>query len=606
MQISKHIDPAGTKLNQRLPSGNKPTVAVIIPVFNQARFLADAIESVMAQTRPADEIIVVDDGSTDDSSSIAAQFQNVRLIRQDNRGLSAARNTGLRNCETSHVVFLDSDDRLLPTAIEAGLACIADKPECAFVYGGYHLISEDGRRIGPDTVNPTDEDSHLTFLRYNPVSVPSMALFRRDCLVAINGFDETLRRVEDYDLYLRLTQRYPIAGHSVIVAEYRRHGRNMSSNLRKQYLVGRTVLQRYKARIASDAAAVAAVERRLVSRRDEYAEGMFYAAAAAWRTRQGIGKVLLSLAQAVQTSPLASMRFLYGALVRRIVGRVFGLLPDSIVRQLHYFRIHRRLPSVRDPKTFSEYVIQKIAFDRDPLLALTADKFAVRDYVKEKCGEDILIPLLQVVDRVEDINFDRLPDKFVLKATHASRLVEIVRDKSSVNKDELLARLSSWLKLNYYKGGCEWHYKNIPPRIVVEEALLDINNEPPPDYKFFVFRGKVCVIDVIVGRFVQLRCSFFDRDWKRLNVRYEQFPSAGDQPRPSKLDEMISIAEKLGEDFLFARIDLYQHEGRVYFGEITQTPSAGIEAFSPPEFDRALGEMLRTGAPVPACYYVEE
>src|ERR1700683_5783441 len=118
--------PAAAGLDERDSAGDRATVAVIIPTFNHAHFLVDAITSVLEQTRQADEIIVVDDGSIDDPATVVAQFQRVRLIRQDNRGLSAARNTGLRGCKTSHVVFLDADDRLFPTALQAGLGLLAE------------------------------------------------------------------------------------------------------------------------------------------------------------------------------------------------------------------------------------------------------------------------------------------------------------------------------------------------------------------------------------------------------------------------------------------------------------------------------------------------
>src|SRR5258708_17358462 len=142
-------NPVAASLNSAGISGDHPSVAVVIPTFKHARFLADEIMSVLAQKHPADEIIVVDDGSTDDPASVVSQFAKVRLIRQENRGLSAARNTGLRNCATSHVVFLDADDRLLPIALHAGLASIAERPECAFLHGRHRLISEAGRPIRP-------------------------------------------------------------------------------------------------------------------------------------------------------------------------------------------------------------------------------------------------------------------------------------------------------------------------------------------------------------------------------------------------------------------------------------------------------------------------
>src|ERR1035437_8563776 len=180
------------------------TIAVIIPTFNHARFLADAISSVLAQTHPADEIIVVDDGSTDDPAVVVAEFPGVRLIRQENRGLSAARNTGLRSCGTSHVVFLDADDRLLSIALEAGLDSAARRPDCAFVYGGYYQISTDGSTRGPDCLISVVGDGYLDLLRFNVIGMSATVLYRRKCLVEEGGFDETEQKCEDYELYIRM------------------------------------------------------------------------------------------------------------------------------------------------------------------------------------------------------------------------------------------------------------------------------------------------------------------------------------------------------------------------------------------------------------------
>ena len=294
-----------------------PTVAVIIPVFNQAHFLADAIMSVLAQTRPADEIIVVDDGSTDDPAAVLTQFKAVRLIRQDNRGLSAARNAGLQSCATSHVVFLDADDRLLPTALEMGLACIAGRPDCAFVYGGYRHISTNGDPFGPNYLRQIDGDAHLAFLRGNKIGVPASVLYRRDCLLEVNGFDETLRRVQDHDIYLRITQRHPVASHPEIVAEYRKHGQNMSNDHVAQLREALLVLDRHEVRIATDALTRASLRDGRAHKRKYYVSQMLAAAAARWRAHHRIGVFVGDLIQAARWSPLFTIRTLLGAFGRR-------------------------------------------------------------------------------------------------------------------------------------------------------------------------------------------------------------------------------------------------------------------------------------------------
>lgn len=307
---------ADTRLNEAASSGELSTVAVIIPTFNHARYLADAIISVLSQTRQADEIIVVDDGSTDDPATVVAQFQKVRLIRQDNGGLSAARNTGLRNCKTSHVVFLDADDRLLPTALQAGLTCIADRPDCAFVYGGYRLISENNNPISPDVFPAIDGAANLAMLRRNQIGMVAAVLFRRDCLLAVDGFDETLRRCEDYDVYLRITHRYPIATHPTIIAEYRRHGQNMSNSYVEQLKTGLEILDRHQARIPTDPLTLAALREGRAHQQTSYVSQMLNAAFDRWRTHRDIGILMGDLIQAVRWSPYTVTRKLLGVLVR--------------------------------------------------------------------------------------------------------------------------------------------------------------------------------------------------------------------------------------------------------------------------------------------------
>ena len=209
----------------------KPSAAVVITTYNHAHFLAEAIASVAAQTHEPTAVIVVDDGSADDPARVVAQFPGVRLIRQANQGLSAARNVGLRAIETDYVLFLDADDRLLPNAVAAGLACFAASPECVFVYGAHRRIDEVGTPLSGMIYLPAGADSYLGLLGGNRVAMHGTALYRRDALLAAGGFDPGLRRCEDYDVYLRLAGRSHVASHPTLVAEYRWHGTNMSHDI---------------------------------------------------------------------------------------------------------------------------------------------------------------------------------------------------------------------------------------------------------------------------------------------------------------------------------------------------------------------------------------
>ena len=281
------------------PSNNSMTIAVVIPTYNHARYLADAISSVIAQKRPADEIIVVDDGSTDDPAAVVARFPGVQLIRQENQGLAAARNTGLRSCTASHVVFLDSDDRLLSNALEAGLNCVAKHPDCAFIYGGYRYITHDGSACGIDHYSPISGDPNLALIRHNLIGMHATAVFRRDCLLEVGGYDGTLRLAEDYDLYLRLVRNHPVACHPGIVAEYRWHEQNISSDGLKMLRATLKVLDRHEARIRPNTLEREALQQGRANWRNHYAWTML-------ETSYAIGPSLRAVqlfVRALETSP---------------------------------------------------------------------------------------------------------------------------------------------------------------------------------------------------------------------------------------------------------------------------------------------------------------
>jgi glycosyltransferase involved in cell wall biosynthesis len=206
----------------------RPTVSVIVTTYNHANFLSDAIASILAQDQRPDEIIVVDDGSEDDPEAVIRAFPGIRFIRQENRGLATARNTGLMAATSDLVVFLDADDRLLPNAISAGVRCLASAPESGLVYGGHRRIDADGTPLGADRYDAIGPDPYSALLCGNVIGMHATVLYRRDRLFDVGAFDTSLPRCEDYDLFLRMARLYPIASHAAIVAEYRWHGGNAS------------------------------------------------------------------------------------------------------------------------------------------------------------------------------------------------------------------------------------------------------------------------------------------------------------------------------------------------------------------------------------------
>lgn len=211
-------------------NGMRPLVSVIITSYNQARFLGDAIESVLTQSYSQFEVIVVDDGSTDNVLEVVARYPRLRYIRQDNQGLSAARNTGLRESNGAYVVFLDADDRLLPIAVETGVNCLRAHPKCGFVSGHYSVIKSDGSPKPLRQAPCVERDHYHALLCKNYIGMHATVMYRREIFESIGKFNTSLRACEDYDLYLRIAARVPVYCHDKLIAEYRQHGANMSRN----------------------------------------------------------------------------------------------------------------------------------------------------------------------------------------------------------------------------------------------------------------------------------------------------------------------------------------------------------------------------------------
>jgi len=205
-------------------------VSVVIPCYGQAHFLGDAIESVLAQTYPHLEIVVVDDGSRDNASSIASRYPGVRCVRGENAGMAEARNVGIRGTNGDFLVFLDSDDRLLPEAIESGLRALASQPECAAAIGAYRRTSHDGQPLATHEQPVVERDQYARLMRDNWAGFPARAVYRRALFEHVRTFDPELDAAADFGFNLAVMREFPVASHATLVAEHREHGRNSSGD----------------------------------------------------------------------------------------------------------------------------------------------------------------------------------------------------------------------------------------------------------------------------------------------------------------------------------------------------------------------------------------
>jgi hypothetical protein len=265
-----------------------------------------------------------------------------------------------------------------------------------------------------------------------------------------------------------------------------------------------------------------------------------------------------------------------------------------ILKKIFYNRLGYEL-DLKKPITFNQKINWLKLNNHNPIFPVLADKYLVRSFLESKLGPElskkILMPMILVTDDPHKIDFNALPERFIVKATNGSGTNVIVREKNSETKKIVLQKTSDWLKRSYGLFKHEWHYFKIDTRIMIEELLLDESGKLPKDYKFFVFHGKCQFIQVNYDRFVNHKRTIYDSDWNRLDLSY-QSPQGPTEEKPGNLIEMINIVEKISEDLDFSRVDLYSLDDKIYFGEITLFPGSGFEVFTPLDFDYKFGSYL--------------
>ncbi len=254
-------------------------------------------------------------------------------------------------------------------------------------------------------------------------------------------------------------------------------------------------------------------------------------------------------------------------------------LNDAFYLKIIYYQTFNKKLDLSNPKTFNEKLQWLKLYDRNPEYTKMVDKYEVKKYVAEKIGEEYIIPTIGIYDSFEEINFKELPDQFVIKCTHDSGGIVICKDKSNFNIEETRKKINKCMKNNYYRNWREWPYKNVKPRIIIEKYMEDKNKELN-DYKFFCFDGVADNVMVCLDRKLgKPKFYFFDKDWRllRINKRGVSAPQNFTISRPDNLDKMFQIANQLSKNIPFSRIDLYNIDGKIYFGEITFYPQSGFD-----------------------------
>ena len=275
---------------------------------------------------------------------------------------------------------------------------------------------------------------------------------------------------------------------------------------------------------------------------------------------------------------------------------LYNWMPDKKFLETKFkIQMGKKL-NLDNPKTFNEKLQWLKLYDRNPLYTTLVDKYAVRQYIKDTIGEEYLIPLVGGPWKTfDEIDFDALPDQFVLKCTHDSGGLVICRDKSKLDKEKARRKIEKCLKTNYYYGNREWPYKNVPPQIIAEKYMTDTLTTELRDYKFFCFDGMVKALFIATERAnetEETKFDFFDENFQHLPFT-NGHPNAAKLPeKPKSFELMKELAAKLSKGIPHVRVDFYEVDEKVYFGELTFFHWSGLVPFNPPEWDQKVGDWI--------------
>lgn len=274
----------------------------------------------------------------------------------------------------------------------------------------------------------------------------------------------------------------------------------------------------------------------------------------------------------------------------------YNSMPDDKFLKLRYRLVFGKELDLENPKTFNEKLQWLKIHDRKPQYTQMVDKYEAKRYVAERIGEQYIIPTLGVWDKFEDIDFDKLPEQFVLKCTHDSGGIVICKDKATFDIKKAKRIMNAALKQNFYVWSREWPYKNVPRRIIAERYMEDAETGELRDYKFFCFGGEAKLLFIASERQTggdQTKFDFFDMEFNHIDV-WNGHPNAAQLPaKPRNFEEMRTLAEKLSAGIPHLRVDFYEANGEVYFGELTFCHWSGMKPFKPHKWDEIMGSYIK-------------
>ena len=279
-------------------------------------------------------------------------------------------------------------------------------------------------------------------------------------------------------------------------------------------------------------------------------------------------------------------------MIRRVIYEILYLLPKDIAVKIRYKISTGKNLNLKNPITFDEKIQYLSVYKYGKKESDLSDKLKVRDYITKIGLSDILTKIYGVYDKFDEINFESLPDEYVLKTNHGCACTIIKQRKVNLDKKGLRKKITKSLQTNYAKSALEYHYASIKPKIICEQYLKEDDHINPADYKFFCFDGFVDCCLACFNREKNIKKIYYNCNWEKINYVKKEYITNDDFPMPKNYDKMIEIASKISKGFPFVRVDLYNINGKIYFGEMTFTPKGGINSTYTDNVQKYLGSLI--------------
>ena len=602
---------------------NRPVyVSIIVPVYNSAAYLEECLQSICDQTLKEIEIICINDGSTDDSLKIIKEFalkdERIRYVDKPNSGYGNVINIGLSLAMGEYVGIVESDDYIVPSMYETLYKAAA--PE------NLDIVKGNFKRFYGEKNNRRFEDVYISrngFFYGKILNTEKEIDLFRVYNINCNGF---FRRkfIEMNHIRLNETpgasyqdnglwfQAFTFAKKILLLPDFlymvRRDNPNSSvKSVGKVYcicdetaFIRGVLLQRQCSKEI-----FAMLWQRMFGNyiwtynriapkfKLQFLE-RFYDD---FRTAKENGELDFSLFSSREREILDQLFVNYKLLSNKLQGGWKKTAKKSPYQKdvgLFYQKITGSRLNLDNPRTFNEKIQWLKLYDSTPIKTRLADKYLVREWAKEKIGEKYLVPLLDVYERFEDIDFEKLPNQFVIKCNHGSGYNIIVKDKSQLDLADAKSKVDGWMRENYaFKWGFELHYRDINPKILIEQYIKN-DEQNLYDCKFWCFNGEVKYVQIGNNFPDRLKMVFYDLNWERQPFYYDHPLCEKKLEKPDNLDEMIQIAKTCCQGFPFVCVDLYRsNDGRIIFSKMEFTRSNGIGRWNDEKYNLVLGQLIK-------------